>query len=656
MTMKTMFRLATGCIAAALLLAGCGGGGTTASAAKVTGTASEGALITNAAVKLKDATGKLATGTATTDANGSYSIDVTGLTAPYLVTVTGANGTYVSLAPAAGPANINPITTTVVALAVGTSDPATLFTNLKAADVATISANYAAKADAVTTALAAALPSGVKAADYFTGTVEAGKGMDSVFDSYKITVNPGTGITVTTKDASATTVLAAPTITTTTVLPPITKPSIISLTADKSSMVAGQSITITADVKIAGNAAPDNTVVTFTTDAGTLSATTAKTSGGKASVTITASAVMSANVSASVSAAVLQAPVKVSFTTAPTYAITLTPDVTTQVAGKSITIIANVTLGGTAAADGTSIAFTTAGGQLSATTATTTNGKATVTLTAGAAGSATVTASAGAGTPNAGTSAPLALTFTAAPTPVVTLTSDKSTAVAGQNITLTATVTLGGAAVADGTSVTFATNGGTLSASSATTVNGKASVTITAGSAGSANVTATSGGKTSNAVALTFTAPVVYTQAILKLKTVGTLPSGKLVGGWQATIKMPATGISIKTKSSTNMALDATAFYKSGVTPAGFTFTGSYNKPDASSTVPYVMVSNVGDLTDPLAGTALGEVATLVFDIAAGTPTPQKTDFVLTGVAIAEAAIGAPALNGVTFDFDISYQ
>jgi hypothetical protein len=203
---------------------GCGGGGGSGpptptasgdvSASIVSGTASEGTLITGKPVKLKDANGSAAD--TTTDAiTGSYSIDVTGLTAPFLITVNGTNGTYVSLAQAAGTANINPITTMVVALAAGTCDIPALFTNLTPVQLAAINTNYAAKCALVTTSLQAALPAGFKAEDYFTGTVTAGTGMDAIFDTYQIAVHPTDGITVKTKDANAVTVLTIPVATVT---------------------------------------------------------------------------------------------------------------------------------------------------------------------------------------------------------------------------------------------------------------------------------------------------------------------------------------------------------------------------------------------------------------------------------------------------------
>ena len=129
MKLKIMLRVAIGCIfSAALLLAGCGGGGgggsgstgpsvPTPVVSTVSGTASEGALILGKVVKLKDADGNSAPDATTNATTGVYSVDVTGLKAPYIVTVTSDSGTYVSLAPAVGTANINPITTAVVAMA-----------------------------------------------------------------------------------------------------------------------------------------------------------------------------------------------------------------------------------------------------------------------------------------------------------------------------------------------------------------------------------------------------------------------------------------------------------------------------------------------------------------------------------------------------------
>lgn len=207
--MKKMFLL----LSTFLLLAACGGGGDGGNpvpippGSVVSGTASEGELITGKAVRLKDANGKSAEETKTDAVTGVYSINITGLTAPFMVTVTGKNGTYISLAQNAGTTNINPITTMVLALAAGVSDAATLFTNLTPAQIVTITNNYGAKSALVAAALQSVLLPGVKVEDYFTGTIKAGSGMDALFDKFQIVVDPVSGITIKSKDDGVSIVL-----------------------------------------------------------------------------------------------------------------------------------------------------------------------------------------------------------------------------------------------------------------------------------------------------------------------------------------------------------------------------------------------------------------------------------------------------------------
>ena len=233
------------------MLAACGGGGgvTPAPAPKltVTGTASEGELIVGKAVRLKDINGKLAAGANTDATTGNYSIDVSDLTAPFLLTVTGTNGAYLSLARADGTANLNPITTIVVALAGGTSDAEALFTNITPSQLTAINTNYTAKSALVTTSLQAVLPTGVTALSYFTGTVTAGTGMDALFDNYQLTIHPADGITVKTKGVSAVTVLTIPAATvsanTTDPLPPINTPPVANA-GSAQSVIAGAVVTL----------------------------------------------------------------------------------------------------------------------------------------------------------------------------------------------------------------------------------------------------------------------------------------------------------------------------------------------------------------------------------------------------------------------------
>jgi len=242
----------------AVLLAGCGGGGDSTSPI-VTGTASEGALITGKPVKLKDARGISAVDTTTDATTGIYSIDVTNLIAPFLVTVTGANGTYVSLAPADGKANINPVTTMVVALAAGNPDVSALFTALTPVQLSTIKANYTAKSELVTTALQSVLPPGVKTEDYFTGTVTAGKGMDALFDTCQIAVDPTKGITVQTKGDTAAPALTIPAVTVTANTPQPLPPFIIPVAnaAPVANAGTAQNVIAGAVVTLDGSASSD---------------------------------------------------------------------------------------------------------------------------------------------------------------------------------------------------------------------------------------------------------------------------------------------------------------------------------------------------------------------------------------------------------------
>ncbi len=95
------------------VLQGCGGGHHDASPSTLTGTAAIGAPIANAVVTVKDRNGSSKTGT--TDAHGKYNIDVTGLTAPFLLKVdpTSRSSLY-SIGTQAGNVNIHPFTDLII--------------------------------------------------------------------------------------------------------------------------------------------------------------------------------------------------------------------------------------------------------------------------------------------------------------------------------------------------------------------------------------------------------------------------------------------------------------------------------------------------------------------------------------------------------------
>lgn len=116
------------CISAATLIAcgGGGGGGGDAKVSTISGVAAYGAPLAGASITVMDATGKSAN-PATSAADGSYFVDVTGLTAPLLVKASGESGdavreylTLLTSTPAAGQtttANVTPLTTALVSMA-----------------------------------------------------------------------------------------------------------------------------------------------------------------------------------------------------------------------------------------------------------------------------------------------------------------------------------------------------------------------------------------------------------------------------------------------------------------------------------------------------------------------------------------------------------
>ena len=195
-----------------------GGGGTPASTtATISGVAATGAPMAGATITLTDKLG--ATKTTSTDASGNYSMDVTGLTAPFAIVSHGVVGdggaTLVSVlptAPSAGQtatANITPLTHTLAAAVDSTGDPLHL-----AANVTTEAGNItptvvATAASNLQTAMAPLLaqvgaPTNF---DFIRGTFSAnGTGVDRLFDSVQVSVAVGGtangGTTIAVKDGN----------------------------------------------------------------------------------------------------------------------------------------------------------------------------------------------------------------------------------------------------------------------------------------------------------------------------------------------------------------------------------------------------------------------------------------------------------------------
>ena len=153
MTKDTLSRVRqlSALVAATTLLAACGGSSAPtppppppppppAASLTLQGTAATGAAIAGATVTAKCNGG---TGTATTAANGTYSIALTAGTLPCVLKVTMASGDLYSLATGTGTtvtANLTPFTQLIVADLTG-KDPAAYFTGFGAADITALTAS-----------------------------------------------------------------------------------------------------------------------------------------------------------------------------------------------------------------------------------------------------------------------------------------------------------------------------------------------------------------------------------------------------------------------------------------------------------------------------------------------------------------------------------
>ncbi|HJV33771.1 hypothetical protein [Geomonas sp.] len=215
-----MMLIATG------LLAGCGGGGGSSSnipvvaASKVSGVAATGSPIVGT-VYLNDSSTPSKQLSQTTNSDGSFSFDVSGMTAPFILRTTAVDGngqgyTLFSFANAAGTANINPLSNLAVLQANGAADPATLSTPT-AAQLAAIKAALANVITQIQTLLAPVLTDyGVAGRNFITDSFLANhSGLDLLFDYISISVSGGT-LTITNKLNNATilvTTVGGPTLT-----------------------------------------------------------------------------------------------------------------------------------------------------------------------------------------------------------------------------------------------------------------------------------------------------------------------------------------------------------------------------------------------------------------------------------------------------------
>lgn len=196
------------CLAIVVLTAalfGCGGGGGGSSAVvpapvnkTVTGVAATGAPIVGT-IYLKDSSSPSIQLSTPIAADGSYSFDVTNLTAPYMLKAVGAangqNYTLFSMAGAPGITNVNPLTHLAVTRANGGVDPAAIFAAMTPVQVQALQAAVAAAIAQMQTLIQPILAqySIPTNTDFMAGTYTANHtGLDLLFDMISFAVNNGT--------------------------------------------------------------------------------------------------------------------------------------------------------------------------------------------------------------------------------------------------------------------------------------------------------------------------------------------------------------------------------------------------------------------------------------------------------------------------------
>ena len=179
-----------------MMLAGCGGGSSGVSSQVVSGTAAVGAPLSGQ-VYLKDSSTPALQKSTNIANDGTYAIDVTGMTAPYVLQAQGsAAGTSFKLnsyADGTGTANINPLSDVIVANAAGVDTPSDVFDKADADQNHKIGSNIQA---AVATILAKLQPLLANYSADHTNPITARYianhiGLDDMFDNLKIIVANG---------------------------------------------------------------------------------------------------------------------------------------------------------------------------------------------------------------------------------------------------------------------------------------------------------------------------------------------------------------------------------------------------------------------------------------------------------------------------------
>ena len=202
----------------AIILTGCGGGGDGGGGPTqtISGVAAAGLPIVGY-VYLKDsATHTLGPNSIASD--GSFSFDVTGLTAPFYLraqgSVAGTSYDLYSATTSSGTANINPLTNLAVAAAAGVSDPASVYNN--PAQNPITQANLDQAVTDIQNMLAPLLAASAYNANInpITGAYTADHtGLDAVFDVVKVNINTTDGSVTVVNNVTDTTIASGTTTT-----------------------------------------------------------------------------------------------------------------------------------------------------------------------------------------------------------------------------------------------------------------------------------------------------------------------------------------------------------------------------------------------------------------------------------------------------------
>jgi hypothetical protein len=179
-----------------LMLAGCGSSGGGISSQVVSGNASVGAPLAGQ-VSLKDSSSTPLVRKTVIGSDGSFSIDVTGMQAPFILeaagNAAGSNYTLHSFADGTGTANINPLSDAIVASAAGDNDASESYNHSDHDKLHKISSNLQTTVNILLNALQPLLlqynaqNTNPITAHYIANHL----GLDDMFDHVKITVNNG---------------------------------------------------------------------------------------------------------------------------------------------------------------------------------------------------------------------------------------------------------------------------------------------------------------------------------------------------------------------------------------------------------------------------------------------------------------------------------